>query len=160
MTNATTTQNESKQAEAIQVLIIDDDPDWILECTFMLKHMGYAPSNAMNARDALIVAKELAPRIVLVDYQLPDGDGIALIEQLDAQAQENGRELYFIMATGHGTIDLAIAAMRASTSDFLQKPIPPQRFKDAFQRVQQKIDAANSRASLINTLSSMSGELQ
>ncbi len=77
-----------------------------------------------EARAAL--EREL-PDLLLLDLRLPDGDGLELLEALRAR----GVTTPAILLTAFGTVERAVAAMRAGASDFLVKPFDNDRFRAA-----------------------------
>lgn len=142
------------------VLVVDDDTDWGMECAFALRQMGYEPFVASNADEAQALFRTHDISIAIVDYNLPGLDGIALIRELSRYAEEQERQLRFIIATGHATKDIAIDAMRASAADFLEKPISPVDLRRALQRVQGLPEVAGERKVLLERMSQLSSELQ
>jgi len=142
------------------VLVVDDDRDWCLECAFSLTHLGYEPLIAHGIGDAMAMFVEHDVSTAIVDYNLPEGDGISLIRSLSEKAQEQGRSLSFIMATGHATKDVAIGAMRASVTDFLEKPITKEQLRDALQRLKGLRPSMPAREALLDKISDLSSELQ
>ncbi|KMS51127.1 histidine kinase [Novosphingobium barchaimii LL02] len=142
------------------VLIVDDDADWGKECAFSLRQMGYEPFVATSADEALALFVDHDISIAIVDYNLPGLDGITLIQEMAQQAEAEGRQLRFIMATGYATKDVAIDAMRASAIDFLEKPISQSDLRRALQRIRGLAPAPGARKVLIDKISNLSTELQ
>ena len=142
------------------VLVVDDDRDWCLECAFSLRRLGYEPLIAHGIGDAMAMFLENDVSMAIVDYNLPEGDGISLIRSLNEKAQEQGRSLSFIMATGHATKDVAIGAMRASVTDFLEKPITQEQLRSALQRIRGLRPSMPAREALLDKISDLSSELQ
>lgn len=142
------------------VLIVDDDLDWCNECAFSLYRLGYEPLIANTVADAMALFQENDVSVGIVDYNLPEGDGISLIHALSRLAQEQGRTLNFIMATGYATKDVAIGAMRASVTDFLEKPITQDELRAALQRIKGLRPSAPAREVLLDKISDLSSELQ
>lgn len=142
------------------VLVVDDDTDWGMECAFALRQMGYEPFVASSAEEALSVFRSNEISIAIVDYNLPGLDGITLIGEMAQYADRQGRQLRFIMATGHATKDVAIDAMRASAVDFLEKPISQGDLRRALQRIQGLPEATGARNALLERMSTLSSELQ
>lgn len=142
------------------ILVVDDDRDWCDECAFSLGRLGYEPLVAHNAADAMALFQENDVSIAIVDYNLPEGDGISLIQALSRQAQEQGRTINFIMATGYATKDLAIGAMRASVTDILEKPITQDELRVALHRIKGLRPSAPARELLLDKISDLSSELQ
>ncbi|MEO8450049.1 MAG: response regulator [Gemmatimonadota bacterium] len=100
----------------LRVLIIDDDPMMVTLVRKLLLANGYHHiSEASSAADALSKA-ELAD-LILLDYQLPDANGVDLIPRLQARANPPS----IIMVTGEGNETLAATALRAGAADYLPK---------------------------------------
>ncbi|MEN9933142.1 MAG: hypothetical protein RIS17_1715, partial [Pseudomonadota bacterium] len=59
---------------------------------------------------------------IIVADDLPDGDGVSLIEALQRRSLLQARRLNFIVTTSAATVNLAVSAMRASATDLLEKP--------------------------------------
>jgi len=141
------------------VLIVDDDADWCKECAFSLARMGYDPLIAPTASDAMDLFMEHDIAIAIVDYQLPELDGISLIYALAREAEAQGRSLHFLLATGHATKDVAIDALRASVVDILEKPVSQADLRGALQRIKGLRPTPAAREVLLNKISGLSAEL-
>ncbi len=100
------------------VLIVDDDPALrdILQETLMQE--GYSVSTAEDGTTAIQAVKESVVHIVITDFQLPDIDGLAIIDRL-AKLEA---KIIPIMMTGFGTIETAVRAMKSGAFDFITKP--------------------------------------
>jgi FixJ family two-component response regulator len=142
------------------VLIVDDDQDWCVECAFSLRRLGYEPLVANSSSDAMAMFLENDVSIAVIDYNLPEGDGISLIHALTRKAAEQGRTLSFIMATGHATKDVAIGALRASVTDILEKPVTQQQLRAAMQRIRGLRPTVPVRDALLDKITDLSAELQ
>jgi len=110
------------------VLIVDDDPAQrrILEET--IKRFGYETQTASGGEEALSILRANEPRnisLMLLDLVMPDLDGISVLEQM----QPLGLNIPVIVQTANGSIDTAIAAMRALATDFVVKPVNPERLE-------------------------------
>ncbi|MBO9580451.1 MAG: response regulator [Sphingobium sp.] len=153
-------EEQSRNTPSGIILVIDDDKDWLAECSFMLETLGLRSIVTSSHEAALAHAANPEISLVIIDYSMPSSDGLTMIHQLSAIAAEGGRQMQFIMATGHASMDIAIGAMRASAADFLQKPVSPDDLKRALQRVNGLNDAASARTALLSKISSLSTELQ
>ncbi len=81
------------------------------------------PRGFTSPRAALAALRPGEFDLLLTDLQMPEIDGIALIDA----ARKVDPDLGAIVMTGHGTIDTAVLAMRNGALDYITKPIPPER---------------------------------
>jgi two-component system response regulator PilR (NtrC family) len=102
-----------------RVLIVDDEPDIreLLEITLL--RMGLETRSAEDYSDATRILHDEAFDLCLTDMKLPDGDGIALVEHI----QQHCPNTPTAVITAHGSIDLAIKAMKCGAFDFVSKPV-------------------------------------
>ncbi|HEY6517289.1 MAG TPA: sigma-54 dependent transcriptional regulator [Steroidobacteraceae bacterium] len=129
-------------------LIIDDDADvveWLQEVARM---EGFTVARAQSLRDARIELGRQRPDVLLTDLQLPDGEGIELLRELD---QPDATEV--IVVTGHATVDSAVAALRAGASDYLVKPAD-------LERVQAVLRHAKKTSALQHEIGELRDELR
>ncbi|MBH0208457.1 MAG: response regulator [Nitrospira sp.] len=73
---------------------------------------------AGSGQEALAMVKQTAPALLVVDVSLPDGDGIAVLEE----AQKIDHRIVGAVMTGAATIELAVRAMKAGAVEFFLKP--------------------------------------
>jgi two-component system response regulator PilR (NtrC family) len=101
------------------VLIVDDEPDIreLLEITLL--RMGLETRSAEDYSSATRLLQEESFDLCLTDMKLPDGDGIALVEHI----QQHCPNTPTAVITAHGSIDLAIKAMKCGAFDFVSKPV-------------------------------------
>jgi len=101
-----------------KILVVDDEHliRWSLEQN--LKKQGYEVVTAGNGEDALRIAREEQPDLVLLDIQLPGISGLEVLEKL----KETDEEIIVIMVTAHGALETAVHAMRLGAYDYINKP--------------------------------------
>ena len=102
----------------IKILVIDDDPlirDALRES---LKREKYHVVLAKNGREGLerFGAEEID--LVLLDYSLPDMDGLSILEKIKASISQQ----VVIMMTGFSSVENAVQAMRMGVYDYIKKP--------------------------------------
>ncbi len=102
-----------------RALIIDDEPDIreLLEIT--LGRMKLETVTAADKTQALACLGEQTFDLCLTDMQLPDGNGLEIVEYINSHHPD----LPVAMITAFGSMDTAIAALKAGAFDYLQKPI-------------------------------------
>jgi two-component system, NtrC family, response regulator AtoC len=101
------------------VLIVDDEETHSRALARFLGRRGYATTVATSAaegRNALAVSR---PDVVLLDQRLGDDDGVTVLRE----AHGSDPDLPVIMMTAYGSVDTAVAAMKAGARDYIQKPI-------------------------------------
>ncbi len=116
-------------------LIVDDDADtrdWLAE---VARIEGFTVTTADTLRSARAQLVRQQPDVLLTDLQLPDGNGIELVQDLDRAAQTET-----IVVTGHASIDSAVEALRVGATDYLTKPIEVERLINMFRRQPRTVD--------------------
>ncbi|OAI20183.1 sigma-54-dependent Fis family transcriptional regulator [Methylomonas koyamae] len=100
-------------------LVVDDEPDIreLLEIT--LNRMQIQTCSAATLAEAKHCLANQSFDLCLTDMRLPDGDGLELVDYIQAQ----GLPLPVAVITAHGSMDIAIKAMKKGAFDFLSKPV-------------------------------------
>jgi len=126
-----------------RILIVDDDPFIRLSLSDRLRKAGYRIFEAESCSKTREILKRHELDLILLDLQLPDGDGLAILDEIS----QSGESLEVIMITAHGSIEKAVEAMRRGAQDFLQKPFElddmEARIKRALNHRQLKRDTAS-----------------
>ena len=100
------------------VYVVDDDDAVRDSLQALLESRGYVVS-AQASAEAFLASYRVGPlACAVVDLRMPGMDGLTLIERLMAE----GKRLPVIMVTGHGDVPLAVRAMKAGATDFIEKP--------------------------------------
>lgn len=101
------------------ILIIDDEPDIRGLLSMTLERMGYTTQCAENIKHAVELLSENTFNLCLTDLRLPDGNGIDIVKRI----QTSANQIPVIVITAHGSIDVAIEAMKYGAFDFINKPV-------------------------------------
>jgi DNA-binding NtrC family response regulator len=101
------------------VLVVDDEPGIRFGLRDFLEAKGYQVDEAATCKDAEALFRGRRPDAALLDYSLPDGNALELLPRLRAQ----DASVPMIVLTGHGTIDLAVRAIKEGADHFLTKPV-------------------------------------
>jgi DNA-binding NtrC family response regulator len=101
-----------------RILIVDDE--FIIRKTLeeRLRHKRYAVSSVGSIAEAEKALARDSFDLVLMDVQLPDGDGSQMLERIGAAEKPP----LVVMITGHGSIESAVSCMRAGAFDYVIKP--------------------------------------
>jgi len=103
------------------VMVVDDDPAIRRSVADLLESEGYRVRAFAEAAEFLAAAAPSAPSCLILDMQMPRLDGMSVLQHMG----ERRLALPVIFLTGHGTIPLSVAAMKAGANEFLTKPVDP-----------------------------------
>jgi two-component system, sensor histidine kinase and response regulator len=101
-----------------RLIIVDDESAQLQALCDTLSLEGYVTQGFASARQALATLRPGEFDLLLTDLQMPEMDGIALIDA----AQKIDATLGAIVMTGHGTVDTAVQAMQGGALDYILKP--------------------------------------
>jgi DNA-binding NtrC family response regulator len=101
-----------------RVLLVEDDPLARQTETAILESFKAIVIAAETVVDGLMLAQESSPDVIFLDLQLPDGNGIDLLQQI----QNSGVTSPIVMISGKAGIKDAVAAIQMGAIDFLVKP--------------------------------------
>jgi DNA-binding NtrC family response regulator len=102
-----------------KILIVDDEAGARFGVRDFLESHGYAIEEAESCASAQVQFEASRPDAVVLDYSLPDGNALELLPRLKA----TDPNVPIVILTGHGTIDLAVNAIRSGADHFLTKPV-------------------------------------
>ncbi|WP_138497614.1 PAS domain-containing protein [Nostoc sp. PA-18-2419] len=108
--------------QPLTVLIIDDSPeDRQVYCRYLLQDQerSYTILEQESGEQALALCQQLQPEAILLDFLLPDMDGLEFIAEL--RQQSKGTMPAVIMLTGYGNEAIAVQAMKSGVQDYLIK---------------------------------------
>ena len=104
--------------EPIDLLLVDDEPDFLEPACRFFQRQGYRVSAAANAEQAIAVQASQHFHIAVIDQNMPGMNGMELLKRL----HDEDEELRIIMLTGGGSIASAVEAMKRGAVDYLSKP--------------------------------------
>ena len=107
------------------ILYVDDEPSVgsIIEDT--LERAGHKPVGARSVPEALQVLARGGVDLIVSDYRMPGVTGLEFLNLL----QRDGSDVPVIMLTGYGSIEHAVASIKAGAVDYITKPIRPAQFE-------------------------------
>ena len=132
-----------------RLLLVEDAPSLSLVYRSVLTKAGHGVVCVSSLAEARERCQAIPPRLVILDLQLPDGDGLELLESLRRDAPGSRA----IAITANGSINRAVQAMRAGAVDFLVKPVDEARLLSAVQNAlatsawpDEEADGSNSES--------------
>ena len=105
-----------------KLLLVDDEPDLLKMVSDILKDAGFeAVLTAASVKEAVMVAKQEKPDLMILDVMLPDGDGFSLMEQL-----RTFTDVPVIFLTAKDEAADKLAGLGLGADDYISKPFMPQ----------------------------------
>jgi DNA-binding NtrC family response regulator len=102
-----------------RILLVDDEPGILFSVRSYLESNGFAVQVAESLAEAARALRSDLPEVVVVDHQLPDGDSFDFLRLL----RESDAAVPVVVLTAHGSIDLAVRAIKEGAYNFLTKPV-------------------------------------
>jgi two-component system, OmpR family, alkaline phosphatase synthesis response regulator PhoP len=107
----------------ITILVVDDEDDILEFVGYNLRNEGYKVLTANNGLEAISLAEEHTPDLVILDVMMPDMDGIITCERLRAIPSLGHTVITFLTARSEDYSQ--IAGFEAGADDYITKPIRP-----------------------------------
>jgi two-component system, OmpR family, alkaline phosphatase synthesis response regulator PhoP len=111
------------ETEKYRILLVDDEKDILEFLGYNLKKEGYILSTARNGKDAIKIAKEEKPHLIILDVMMPKLDGIETCSEIRTIPELNNTIIVFLTARGEDYSQ--IAGFDAGADDYITKPIKP-----------------------------------
>jgi two-component system repressor protein LuxO len=108
-----------------RVLIVEDSPALAQAYEGYLREEPYTVSHVGDGASAMAKLDRSPPAALLLDLKLPDMDGMDILKQVHRQQMPTS----VVIITGHGSVDVAVDAMRYGAFDFIEKPFDAKRLK-------------------------------
>lgn len=102
-----------------KILLVDDDEDMLMMTGRWLKKAGYDVKSASSGREAIECIKEDIPDLVLLDFSMPDMDGIATLSAIRSTDGISGTPVIFL--TGMEEDETSAAAKELNPQGFISK---------------------------------------
>ncbi|AMO23952.1 sigma-54 dependent transcriptional regulator [Ramlibacter solisilvae] len=111
-------------------LIVEDDADSAKMMAALVGAHGFSAATARSLQDARRQMAMQQPDVVLLDLMLPDGNGMALLDEQDLIGNSE-----VVLVTGHASLETSIQALRYGATDYLIKPVSAKHLQSILSRV-------------------------
>jgi len=105
------------------VLVVDDETDILDLVSFNLQRQGLTVLTAENGIEAVRIAKEKTPDMIVLDLMLPGKDGFTVYKELRADPRTSS--IPVLMLTAKGELNDRIAGLELGADDYVTKPFSP-----------------------------------
>lgn len=112
-----------------RILIVDDNIANLKLVSFLLADFGYDLRAAVNAEEALALVRSFRPRLILLDMQMPETEGLELARRLKADAAT--RAILVVAVTAQAVNSDQDQGRGLSVDGYITKPLQPQQFRHA-----------------------------
>lgn len=137
------------------VHIIDDNEDEREALKWLLLNYGYKPHSYSGARAFLKFFNDAEPAVILLDINMPDIDGLELLEILNREKCHTP----ILMITGLGTVPDAMKSIKLGAQDFIEKPFDNdvllKAVEDAHSRAVEQYEATKKAEQIKQRLSGL-----
>src|SRR5437763_12150470 len=117
-----------------RILIIDDERPILLTLEALLSRHGFETETAATAAAGLKALKNKAASLVLLDLQLPDAEGLQMLDQIKTERPET----QVIILTAHDTLANAIEAIKRGAYHVISKPYAPEELLRLVEKALEK----------------------
>lgn len=114
-----------------RILIVDDDVNSAKTLARILGSEGYGPDYVPSAEEALTLLGEVDYDLIIIDMVLPGMNGLDFLKK----ARQISPETLTLVITAYGSITTAVNALKSGASDFLEKPVVPEKLLLVLTRI-------------------------
>lgn len=139
-TKSETTTTESDSDTVIQVLHVDDESAFLNIAKQCLEEEGFEVDIATSAEEALHILETCQYHVIISDYMLPGKNGLEFLKEIREKSTTP-----FVMLTGKGKEDVAIAALNAGADYYTKKKSNPAMFHELAQTLFQIVKTQTER---------------
>ena len=122
------------KTENRSILIIDDERPILLTLEALLRRRGYQVDTAPTAAQGLKLLRTKPPALVLLDLQLPDAEGLEMLDRIKIELPE----IQVIILTAHDTLHNAIESIKRGAYHFISKPYASEELLSLVEKALEK----------------------
>lgn len=116
-----------------KILVVDDEPDILKVVVFRLRKAGYEVVTAVDGRTAMELLRAGKPDLIVLDYRLPDTNGLEISKILRADEATKTMPIILLSASSGG--DITEALKNAHVNEYVKKPFDPEELLAAIKRL-------------------------
>lgn len=116
-----------------RILIVDDEEDILEFVSYNLNKEGYEIRTANNGKDAIEIAEEFSPDLIILDIMMPGMDGIEVCTHIRENKSLNNTLIVFLTARSESFTQ--VSALESGGDDYITKPIKPNVLKSRVKAI-------------------------
>lgn len=132
-------------ADAVKIMIVEDDPDIAELLRFNLSLEGYVPILCHSAEEGLRVLEQDIPSLILLDLMLPGISGLEFCQMI--RRNEEWKSIGIVMLTAKNQEEDLVRGLEIGADDYIGKPFSPQvllaRIKSVLRRLKENTEEQN-----------------
>jgi len=109
-----------------KILLVDDEPDILEFLKYNLEKAGFTVFTAKNGKEAILLAEQINPDLIVLDVMMPEMDGVETCHEL--RRIDKLAHTLIVFLTARGEDYSQIAGFGAGADDYITKPISPKLF--------------------------------
>jgi len=138
------------KSKSWKILIVDDEPDIVDFIEYNLQNEEFITAKAYNGDDALKIAADFRPDLIILDVMMPQMDGIETCRRLRQNPDLTSTYILFLTARSEEYSE--IAGFEAGADDFVNKPVKPRALMSRINAIARRksvtVDPESSAVSL------------
>jgi len=138
-------------ADGADILLIDDDPDFVDATRLVLEEAGYEVRTALHGQEGLDLARQKTPDLIILDIIMPEQDGFMVCEALKADPELRHVPIMMLTSFAERVSETSLAVrqgMMLEAEDYVDKPVRPpellRRIEKLLARLKRSDEAAGS----------------
>lgn len=132
-----------------KILVVDDEPDILELVQYNLEKEGFSVYTAGNGREAIKIATEVTPDLILLDVMMPEMDGMETCIEMRENSLLDRTIIAFLTARGEDYSQ--IAGFDAGADDYITKPIKPRVLLSRIKALLRRKGNAPSPGKVVET---------
>jgi len=135
----------------VDILLIDDDPDFVEATRLVLEEAGYEVRTALRGQEGLALARQKRPDLIILDIIMPERDGFMVCEELKADPELRDVPVMMLTSFAERVAETSLAVrqgMMLEAEDYVDKPVRPpellRRIEKLLTRLKRSDKAAGS----------------
>lgn len=126
-----------------KILVVDDEPDIVEILSYNLQKEGYNVKTANDGKQAVTIAKEFHPELIILDIMMPVMDGVEACRQIKENPELSDAHVIFLTARAEEYSE--VAAFDVGADDYIVKPVKPRALMKRIESIFKRKNKSSSK---------------